>query len=516
MKRKQNLMRQSLRIFTAALACVAIFSGQANAQNGDVVAKWTFETSPPTTAGPHTAQEGTGSALGFHSDALAVYSNPAGNGSAESFSSNFWNIGDYYQFQTSTTNLDEIGLIFDHTRSNTGPVQFQLQYSTNGTTFTNFADPYTLSPISWSSGGTPNIESNFDFDLRSVAALNNQANVYFRLQSLVAGTATAGSSRVDNFGIYSNFIPPDPPPVEPDPRLPVAGDLVFGLNSGSATSTLKLVSGNAVVNGGVGGPGPWSSNNFIQSVEFDNNGGVLHNAKGNLLGVNFLSSGTGQIYSFATNGSIPAPAGQLIGNTGATGPVGQDGSLTATSLSGLSVSPNNSKIAVVGAGATAGNVIVYDYTAGDTLGAGAELANGRQTAPLSNALNPGSTQGTTWLDNDTVLAFSALGNLVEVTDNGTTLTESVVTTISTPNVGSDLTSLAYNPEVSPYVFAMYSGFASPDSTSRLYILDPANSYNLVNEVELSTSIGSGTPREIALDADGNLFIGGFGGVAPQC
>jgi hypothetical protein len=59
---------------------------------------------------------------------------------------------------------------------------------------------------------------------------------------------------------------------------------------------------------------------------------------------------------------------------------------------------------------------------------------------------------------------------------------------------------------------MYSGFADPDSVSVLYIFDPSNAYNLVNTVDLSGSIGSATAREMALDADGNLFIGGFGGV----
>ena len=62
----------------------------------------------------------------------------------------------------------------------------------------------------------------------------------------------------------------------------------------------------------------------------------------------------------------------MIGNTGVTSPVSPimghtAGSLTQSSLAGLSVSPDNSKIAVVGV--AAGTVIVYDYTAGDTMGA---------------------------------------------------------------------------------------------------------------------------------------------------
>ncbi len=505
MKKMQNLMQRLLQSVAAASVCLVMFTGPARAEN-DVIAQWTFETSIPTTAGPHAAEVGTGAALGFHSNGAAAYSNPVGNGSGESFSSNNWLTGDYYQFQASTLGLSDIGVTFDQTRSSTGPNSFQFQYSTNGTTFTDFGDPYNFTGTSWSSTATA-LDTSYSFDLRSVAALNNQANVTFRLLNLADASAPTGTNRVDNFSIFSDFLPADPPPPDADPRLPVAGDVVFGQNSGNAANTLRLVSGNAVVNGGVGGPGPWSTTPFIQSVAFDNSGGVLHNAKGNLLGVNFNNGGTGQIYSFATKGSISAPAGELIGNTSPTDPVGQAGTLTQTALAGISVSPNNSKVAVVGT--TVGSVIVYDYTPGDTFGAGAALANGRQT---SDGLLPASTQGTAWLNDSTVLTFSVFGELYEISDNGTTLTPDLKTQVATPVIGGDLTSIAYNPDVSSLVYAMYSGFASGTSAAVLYIFDPANSYNLVNQVDLSNSIGSATAREIALDAAGNLFIGGFGGV----
>jgi hypothetical protein len=158
-------------------------------------------------------------------------------------------------------------------------------------------------------------------------------------------------------------------------------------------------------------------------------------------------------------------------------------------------------------------VVVYDYTPGNTFGSGAALANGREVIlDLGGAASAGDTQGTVWLNNDTALTFSPLGSLSEIHDNGSTLTTEVKTTVETPVIGSDNASIAYNPDVSQYVFAMYSGFADPDSVSVLYIFDPSNAYNLVNTVDLSGSIGSATAREMALDADGNLFIGGFGGV----
>src|SRR5690349_21798851 len=70
-----------------------------------LIADWTFETSVPTTAGPYVAEGGVNAATSFASGLHAgasVYSNPAGAGSAESFSSTAWAIGDYYQFTSST------------------------------------------------------------------------------------------------------------------------------------------------------------------------------------------------------------------------------------------------------------------------------------------------------------------------------------------------------------------------------------------------------------------------------
>ncbi|MFO0839549.1 MAG: PEP-CTERM sorting domain-containing protein [Phycisphaerae bacterium] len=183
--------------------CVAF----ASASN---IATWTFETTIPATAGPHAAELGSGSATGFHSDASSVYSNPSGNGSVESFSSNFWSVGDYYQFQVSTTGYNSITIDWDQTSSNTGPRDFQLSYSTDGATFTNVGSVYAVlanaapNPV-WSAG-TP--QPIFHFGPISLpAGANNQAAVYVRLSdastiSANGGTvATSGTDRVDNVAI---------------------------------------------------------------------------------------------------------------------------------------------------------------------------------------------------------------------------------------------------------------------------------------------------------------------------
>jgi hypothetical protein len=278
--------------------------------------------------------------------------------------------------------------------------------------------------------------------------------------------------------------------------LPQAGDIVFGLSTNSTTTSLELARGAATMSAGTQVTDPWDTDAFLQSVEFDNLGGVKHNANGNLLAVNFGTGATGgSIYSLATRVD-PAPAAQLIGNTTGTG-----GTLSLSRLGGLSVSPDNAKIAVTGY--EPGTVIVFDYTPGDGMGAGASLAGARASAAT---LPASSTQGTGWLNSSTVLAFSTEGKLFTVDATSMAVAE-VANAMNTP-VGSNFTALAYNPDIAPYIYATYSGF-SGTGMSKLFVFDPANSYALVKSVDLSGSVQ--TAREIALDADGNLFIGAFGG-----
>ena len=90
-------------------AAALLLQGTVALADPTVVADWTFETSMPATAGPFTAEIGAGSALGFHAG-TTVYSTPAGNGSAHSFSSTAWSVGDYYQFQVSTVGNPNVAL----------------------------------------------------------------------------------------------------------------------------------------------------------------------------------------------------------------------------------------------------------------------------------------------------------------------------------------------------------------------------------------------------------------------
>jgi len=195
-----------------ALGLLAL-AGTSNAQ----IAKWTFENltiSPANTNATSmfgvAAEVGTGTASSVHATS-ATFSTPVGNGSAKSASANGFSIGDYWQFQTSTLGSSGIQLTWDQTSSNTGPGKNTLQYSTDGTTFTQFGSEYTIlanaTPNPTWSSGTPQPIFTFTVDLSSVPALNNAAAVYFRLvdsQTTSANggiVAATGTDRVDNFTV---------------------------------------------------------------------------------------------------------------------------------------------------------------------------------------------------------------------------------------------------------------------------------------------------------------------------
>jgi hypothetical protein len=182
------------------------------------ISKWTFDAITTTGSGSNVAV--TGSAVADqglqtsgslfsanHASTSTVWSNPSGNGSAKSVSSTFWAVGDYWQFKLNTSNYHNLAIAVDQTGSSSGPSTFKVQYSTNGTTYTDLpGGTYTLDATGWS---TTNYRSAAvrSFDLSSITALNNKSAVFIRLvdantTSIGNGTvATGGTSRVDNFVI---------------------------------------------------------------------------------------------------------------------------------------------------------------------------------------------------------------------------------------------------------------------------------------------------------------------------
>jgi hypothetical protein len=233
------------RFIVAGVVAITLAAASAWAQTV-TIAQWTFETPAGVAAitnvpgnapganlpnGPVPADNGTNSAgsiaNGLHLTA-ATYSAPAGdldpliaamalgavgpglpgsgaatnNPSSHSYSANNWTAGDYFQFKVSTLGYTSVNIAWDQTGSNTGPRDFQLQYSLDGTTFaTNSA--YSLAFFSWNATTALGNSLANSF----AGAVDNQANVYFRIvdNSLVSINGgvigTAGTGRVDNFTV---------------------------------------------------------------------------------------------------------------------------------------------------------------------------------------------------------------------------------------------------------------------------------------------------------------------------
>lgn len=221
------------------LGC-SLLAGALTCHASITIADWTFEATAPSTAGPLFPEQGTGSALGWHASSDAVYSNPVGNGSGESFSANNWAVGDYWQFQVSTLGFTGISLSWDQASSNTGPRDYGLYYSTDGTVFNQFnSDLFVLanaSPNSTWSSSTTHSEYSFSQDLGSIVGLNNAESVWFRLvnKSTVSAnggsTGTGGTDRIDNFIVSATSVAV----AVPEPSTFIAGALLllpFGVGS---------------------------------------------------------------------------------------------------------------------------------------------------------------------------------------------------------------------------------------------------------------------------------------------
>jgi hypothetical protein len=185
------------------------------------LASWTFDTltissgTPAATFGPINANTGSGVLTGVHASSATAWSTPAGNASAKAFSANTWAVGDYFQFQVTTTGLatGKLTVSFDQTGSNTGPKNFDLRYSTSA----SFTSPttllsYTLTNDSWANTGVPKTVSTHTVDT-SVQSFAGLSSVYFRVfdtstTSINNGTVAAGGTdRIDNFSVSFTAVP---------------------------------------------------------------------------------------------------------------------------------------------------------------------------------------------------------------------------------------------------------------------------------------------------------------------
>lgn len=186
------MQKRILKKLSFALILLLSFFGlQAQAQT-DIVT-WTFEGDVSTVA-TGTGTNAVGSSVGSETF-------PAGNGGGDSWSFNGWSTGalnadDYFQFSTSTSGFEAIQFLFDERRSGTGIRDFEVRYSTDGTTFT--AIPATVTNVP---DNTQYRSHSFDFS--AITAIDNQTTVFFRVYGYNAEAAT-GTWRFDNVKIQGS------------------------------------------------------------------------------------------------------------------------------------------------------------------------------------------------------------------------------------------------------------------------------------------------------------------------
>ena len=181
------------------------------------VAAWTFES--PNAPGTFTGSTvtgvlpniGSGIAAGFHANSATVFTSAVGNGSATSWAANQWSVGDYWQFQTSTLGFEDIQLTLAQRATTTGPTNFSLAFSLDGTTFTTAVAQYgvrsDLNFGAWDSS-TPNSLTVRNFNLSSYTQLDNASTVYFRVRFNLPGLGGgSGEGRIDDFQVLATAVP---------------------------------------------------------------------------------------------------------------------------------------------------------------------------------------------------------------------------------------------------------------------------------------------------------------------
>lgn len=133
---------------------------------GQTIISWDF-TSGNT---PNVNLPGGTTALSFNTGAATVTTGCTGNG----FSTSGWNVGEYLQIVAPTTGYDITTISFNVRSSNTGPLNFKVQYSSTGTggVFTDLGTTFTSSNVACVSRTA---------DFTAIDALDNNANTVIRL-----------------------------------------------------------------------------------------------------------------------------------------------------------------------------------------------------------------------------------------------------------------------------------------------------------------------------------------------
>ena len=136
---------------------------------------------------------------------------PAGNAPSPvaAMSSIGWGVADrYIEISINTVNYENLILKFDEQVSGTGPTEFKINYSSDGTTFSE------LSAIPTSTQSSFGTNPMHTFDFSSITTIDNNINTKLRIIVNASGIASdsVGTFRIDNLLLEATLIPSTEPP----------------------------------------------------------------------------------------------------------------------------------------------------------------------------------------------------------------------------------------------------------------------------------------------------------------
>lgn len=218
------MLRQSL-ILSAAI----VGSFVSSSVFGATITQWDFNSPTPdsnTSTGTTSPAIGSGTASLIGGTTATFASGDASGGSSDPATGDdsAWNIttwaaqstGDKsrgVQFAVSTVGYDNITITFDQRHSNTVAREFVVQYTTDGSTFTDIATFTATAGDTWF--------NNRSVDLTAISAVNNNANFAFRIVASFTGEpgsaydastpsstyGTSGTARFDMVTVSGAVIP---------------------------------------------------------------------------------------------------------------------------------------------------------------------------------------------------------------------------------------------------------------------------------------------------------------------
>jgi hypothetical protein len=193
------------KIYALLIAAFAITGTQAQV----ILAQWNFNSVPPdasTTTGSAAPSTGAGTLTAVGGVTTTFASGVAGVASSDPAATDntAYNLSGFpaqstgdktagIQLQVNTTGFSGLSLNFDSRNSGTAANELIVQYSTDGTIFTDApGGTFTFS--------NTNFTNNQTVNLAAITALDNNPTVYLRIVSSFAGTGTTYTGTTGAYG----------------------------------------------------------------------------------------------------------------------------------------------------------------------------------------------------------------------------------------------------------------------------------------------------------------------------